>query len=263
MIPRALLTAVALSLCVLPVVAPGAQEEPGRDGVWEENSCAEDLCHLEIPPLEEPVTVIRHQVVMARDYTHFVAALRSGELDLKGKQVLDVATGVGGMALLAAHFGAARVVGTDLHPVAVVNAEYNAARAGWSDVMSVRMVTPDAAGAYAPVAEGERFDVVLCNPPWEDAPAGHFEEHLDVDPGHQLIRSLLEGLETHLNPAGMLVLLYGPPGGSRMVHEQVEARGWTAEITWEGRTLSLASFLSTGVEFDPQVGVSPMVVITP
>lgn len=263
LIPRIAIAVLFVSLGSLPAAPAGAQEEPGREGEWDENNCASDLCHLDLPPLKEPLAVLRHQAVMARDYTYLVAVLQSGELDVKGKRVLDVATGTGVMGLLSAHFGAARVVATDIHPVAVVNAEYNAQVGGWSGLFETRLVTPDSVGAFAPVGADERFDVILCNPPWEDASAGHFEEHLDVDPGHALVRSLLDGLADHLAPGGKLVMLYGPPSGLRLVREQVEARGWNARITWDGRSRALDRFLELRVEFDPQGGISPLLVISP
>jgi len=252
-------------VAALGAAVPGvasAQEEEGQTGEWHENQCYSDLCHLEIPPLERPVAVLRHQAVMARNYDHLMPLLTSGRLDLKGKRVLDVATGTGAMALLAAHFGAAPVVATDIHPVALLNTAYNAELFGWPEVIEARLVTPAESGAFAPVAADERFDVIFCNPPWEDRSAERFEQVLDTDPGHALLLSLLDGLEDHLNEGGQLVMIYGPLHGLRLVQERAEARGWMVHITWNGSRRTLASFLARDRGFEPAVGVPPMVVIS-
>jgi 2-polyprenyl-3-methyl-5-hydroxy-6-metoxy-1,4-benzoquinol methylase len=126
------ITALALSAGVLSMV-PGyvAEARFGNLGDWEENKCVTAACVLDIPPLRMPVVVLRHQTCMRENYTHLLPLLDEGELGLAGKRVLDVGTGTGAMALLAAHYGASHVVATDIHPVALLNAAYNAELAGW------------------------------------------------------------------------------------------------------------------------------------
>ncbi|MFD3733737.1 HemK2/MTQ2 family protein methyltransferase [Streptomyces sp. NPDC058632] len=78
--------------------------------------------------------------------------------------VLDVCTGSGALALLAARAGA-RVTATDISRRAVMTARLNAARAGHR----IRVLHGDLTG---PVAE-QRFDMVVSNPPYVPTPHAH------------------------------------------------------------------------------------------
>ncbi|HTZ04651.1 MAG TPA: class I SAM-dependent methyltransferase [Gaiellaceae bacterium] len=99
---------------------------------------------------------------------------------------LDVGTGNGIQALrLAAHAG--RVVATDVNERALAFAEFNAALNG------VGNVELRAGSFFEPVA-GERFDLVVCNPPYVISPE---TEHVFRDSGlpgdtvsEQLVRDL-------------------------------------------------------------------------
>jgi methylase of polypeptide subunit release factors len=74
-------------------------------------------------------------------------------------RALDLGTGSGVGALAAARRGY-RVVAVDLNPAAVAAARANAAVAGLADAVEVRH-----GDLFAPV-RGERFDLVLLNPPY-------------------------------------------------------------------------------------------------
>jgi len=63
-------------------------------------------------------------------------------LDLKGKTILEVGSGLGGPSLLfAKEYGAARVVGIDLQPKVVERANRRAAELGLSDTVEFRPVS--------------------------------------------------------------------------------------------------------------------------
>lgn len=76
-----------------------------------------------------------------------------------GATVLDLGTGSGVLAVAAAR-SARSVVAVDLNPAAVRCARINALLNGVEDRVEVRE-----GDLFDPVA-GERFDVVLCNPPF-------------------------------------------------------------------------------------------------
>lgn len=76
-----------------------------------------------------------------------------------GSQVLDLGTGTGVLAIAAAS-SAARVVAVDSNPVAVECARINAEKNSVA-----HRVEPRLGDLFEPVA-GERFDLVLCNPPY-------------------------------------------------------------------------------------------------
>jgi release factor glutamine methyltransferase len=132
-----------------------------------------------------------------------------------GLSALDVGTGSGCIALSLAREGPfERIVATDPSRDALEVAGLNAAGVEGSGRIELR---PGA--LFAPVA-GERFDVVVSNPPYvadEDAP-GLQPEVRDWEPGAALfggpgglevVSALVEGAAEHLEPGGLLALEVG------------------------------------------------------
>ncbi|MBR7743377.1 methyltransferase [Phycicoccus sp. BSK3Z-2] len=117
-------------------------------------------------------------------------------------RVLDVGTGSGVQALhLAAH--ADEVVVTDLSERALGYARFNAALngTGWQ-VRSGSMLEPVA---------GERFDLVVSNPPFVITPRSGvvplFEYRDGGRPGDEVVRDLVRSVGDHLEPGGIAQLL--------------------------------------------------------
>ena len=81
-----------------------------------------------------------------------------GELDLKGKRVLDIGCGLGGPAMVLARDHGAHVVGTDLEAPLVARARDDAERAGLADRLDFRVVE---AGPLT--FEDASFDVVFSS----------------------------------------------------------------------------------------------------
>ena len=81
------------------------------------------------------------------------------------KRILDVGTGTGLVALMAAQRSSAEVVGIDLDADAVAQASENAQASPWSD--RVRMENVDVK-CFAGRADDscQFFDAILCNPPY-------------------------------------------------------------------------------------------------
>jgi methylase of polypeptide subunit release factors len=114
---------------------------------------------------------------------------------------LDLGCGSGTAALVLAS-ACARVVGTDINPRAVALARVNAALNGISNA-EFRV-----GDLFAPVA-GERFDLVVSQPPFIPRPEGAGEAVFLYGGarGDELSRALLAGIEPHLAPRGRAVLL--------------------------------------------------------
>ena len=76
-----------------------------------------------------------------------------------GSRVLDIGTGTGVLAIAAAS-SAERVVAVDSNPAAVECARINAESNSVDDRLEIRL-----GDLFEPVT-GERFDLILCNPPY-------------------------------------------------------------------------------------------------
>jgi methylase of polypeptide subunit release factors len=134
------------------------------------------------------------------------------------------------LSLYCLQFGASKVVATDINPMAVENARYNAERLGLAERFEVRLVPPDDAGAYSVVETSERFDLVISNPPWEDATPRRNLDYAFYDPDFALIRSLLGELRQHLNADGSALLAYGAVDGIRQVRRLGAENGFRVRI---------------------------------
>ncbi len=142
---------------------------------------------------------------------------------------LDVGTGSGAIALSLAHEGPFTVVATDASRDALELAASNAERLGLLDRIHFR-----AGPLWAPVAEGETFDVVVSNPPYvaEAERSGLMPEVRDWEPeealfagedGLAVIRAIVEGAADRLRPGGLLALEVGM-GQADAVAGLVDAR---------------------------------------
>ena len=131
-------------------------------------------------------------------------------LEREFSSLVDLGTGSGAIALaLKKHRPAARVVGLDASAAALEVAKRNAVRCNLD--IELRH------GRWFEPLAGERFDVIVSNPPY--VPAG--DHHLDAlpfeprsalvggDDGLHAIREITRGAAAHLNPGGWLLLEHG------------------------------------------------------
>jgi SAM-dependent methyltransferase len=112
---------------------------------------------------------------------------------------LDLGTGSGIQAILAAaHAG--QVVGTDVNPRALEFARFNAVLNG---VGNVELREGD---LFEPVA-GERFDLVVCNPPYLIAPSEGFAFRDSGIRGDRFCAELVRRVPEHLTDGGLAHVL--------------------------------------------------------
>lgn len=148
---------------------------------------------------------------------------------------LDVGTGTGAIALtLALEGGFERVIATDVSEAALTLARENVERLSAGDRVELR-----AGPLLEPVRTGERFDVVVSNPPYiaESERATLEPEVRDHEPGQALfggsdglavVGPLVRDGARVLVPGGLLALEIGP-GQAERVAGLVRAAG-----TWAG-----------------------------
>ena len=120
-------------------------------------------------------------------------------------RVLDLGTGCGVQALHASRHSD-HVLGTDVSRRALAFAAFNAALAGTS--LELRE------GSLLEPVAGERFDLVVSNPPFViTPPAAHaaglpvMEYRDGAKPGDSLVADLVSGVGAHLTPGGVAQLL--------------------------------------------------------
>jgi ribosomal protein L3 glutamine methyltransferase len=128
--------------------------------------------------------------------------------------VLDLCTGGGSLAILAAQvFPNARVMAIDVSPGALEVAERNLEEHGLQDRIALKR-----GDLFAPV-KGERFDLILANPPYVDAATiARFPQEYAAEPtvahaggadGLDIVRRILRDASKHLTVNGTLVCEVG------------------------------------------------------
>ena len=129
--------------------------------------------------------------------------------------VWDMGTGTGAVALSLAAEGAWRVVATDVSPEALSVAADNAERHDLSGLVEFRQ-----GSLFKPLEEGERFNIIVSNPPYiaESEKGALQPEVRDWEPpealfagedGLDVIRQLVAGAPEHLVSGGLLALECG------------------------------------------------------
>jgi ribosomal protein L3 glutamine methyltransferase len=145
---------------------------------------------------------VDERVIIPRSHIAFL-------LKGKPKRVLDLCTGSGCLAALAARaFPEAEIVASDISSDALAVAKKNVGR-------RVRLVKSD----LFQNLKGERFDLIVSNPPYVDAremrklPREYCHEpRLALAAGHDgldLVRTILKEAHHHLSPRGVLLCEVG------------------------------------------------------
>lgn len=138
--------------------------------------------------------------------TRLRAELARGSYADPAPHVLDLGTGSGvGALTAAASVPRARVVAIDVDPRAVACARANARANGLDDRVDVRE-----GDLFAPTRGGERFDLVISNPPFF-AGVPRSRDELAFR-GGDVAGRLAAGLDEHLAPGGRLLLVLSSLG---------------------------------------------------
>jgi release factor glutamine methyltransferase len=155
--------------------------------------------------------------------------LLADNLDVRqGESVLELGTGCGLLAILAANAGA-KVVATDINPAALECARKNAEAHGATGRVDFRL-----GDLFSPVAK-ERFDVVMFNPPYlpvkpEEALGGPLDLAWEAGPdGRKVIDRFLQELPKHLSQNGRAVFVQSSLADVAKTIKALEASGFRVE----------------------------------
>jgi release factor glutamine methyltransferase len=151
----------------------------------------------------------------------FLAETLTSELVPQGAAVLDLGTGTGIGAVAAARW-ASRVVAVDINSEAVrcarVNALINDAE-GRIDVREGDLFDP---------VSGERFDVVLFNPPYFHGEPDDWYDH--AWRSTDVFDRFVGGLRHHLTPDGYALIVLSSDGESWSYLQSLRSAGYSAQI---------------------------------
>ncbi|MEX1138832.1 MAG: HemK2/MTQ2 family protein methyltransferase [Bacteroidota bacterium] len=152
-------------------------------------------------------------------------------LDLHGKDVLDLGTGSGVLALSAAAHGA-RVTATDINPQAVQCASENIRRNGFDSV--IRALE----GFLFDPLPGEVFDVIIFNPPYFDEPQnGSDNRALYGGRDLSVIREFSRQAAAFLKPGGSLLLIISSDADVERILGMFRESKFTAQRVHQHKTL--------------------------
>ncbi len=132
-----------------------------------------------------------------------------------GDRVLEIGTGSGALAILSAKQGA-KVVATDISPVAVQCAKLNVERHRLSD--RVLVINGDLFQSLKP---GEKFSWVLFNPPFLDLRPDNWLERTIMDENHSTLRSFLSDVKSYLTLTGHALVAFSTAGDINFFNEHV------------------------------------------
>ena len=143
----------------------------------------------------------------------------------RDKSVIDMGTGTGILALLAAQSGATRVVGVDINPLAVACAENNVAKTGFSD-----FVTMIESNLFDNI-DGQ-FDVIIFNAPWVQGKIVNVYEQAIYDSEFSVLKQFIATAGMHLTPDGIILLQFSDisqqtDGSMDILYEQLELHGFS------------------------------------
>jgi release factor glutamine methyltransferase len=172
-------------------------------------------------------------VLIPRPDTELLVELALERLPQHGR-VLDMGTGSGAIAVALAHTRRdAHVTALDVSPAALDIARQNAVNNG----ARVRLVQSD----WFAAIEGERFDMVVSNPPYIAAgdvhlsqgdlrfePTGALTDHAD---GLSALRTIASGAPVHLEPGGWLLMEHGYDQAAQ-VRSLLAEQGYVDVASW-------------------------------
>ncbi len=141
-------------------------------------------------------------------------------------EVLDMGTGSGVCAIFAAR-AARRVVAVDINPAAVRCARINALVNHLEERIDLRH-----GDLFAPVA-GERFDLVLFNPPFLRGAANDDRDRAWRSP--DVAERFAAGLRAHLRPGGAALVVLSTFGDAEMFLAAFRAHSFTSSLLTERR----------------------------
>jgi release factor glutamine methyltransferase len=167
--------------------------------------------NIVVPPQVHPINPMSHLLGEA-----VRADVRPGE------HVLDMGTGSGVNAILAASNGA-QVLAVDINPSAIEAAKANVVRNGVSARVDVRY-----SDVFSDV--GERFDLIIFDPPFRWFRPRDWVEAAMADEGYQALTRFIRQARQHLSDGGRILLSFGTSGDIGYLKALLSEEGFVAVV---------------------------------
>jgi release factor glutamine methyltransferase len=159
-------------------------------------------------------------------------------LDLRGRQIIDVGTGSGILALAAARAGAEYVVAADINPNAVLTAAENARANGLADHVGTLC-----SNLLSAVAPRPLFDIILSSPPKHAGePRDLADRGWHAGPDYRDIAALFEQARGRLKPDGRVYVMVSSDSNLDLLSRLMDQAGFCARVALE-RSIYIESFI--------------------
>lgn len=149
----------------------------------------------------------------------------------KNDEVLDLCTGTGIVALKAAQMGAKRVIGVDLNPDAIANANIN------KDKLHLQNIEFAEGSLFDPV-EGQKFDVITINPPYTDMKTTNKTEIAFWDEDNKVTRKFFKKFRNYLKPSGTVYFAWADFGSLELLNKLARENNVILNLLKSGSTPS-------------------------
>ena len=142
---------------------------------------------------------------------------------MEGANVLEIGIGSGVLSMLAARAGARRVTALEVNPRAKIFAGFNVFLNGLEKVIEIR----DGHKELYRNVQGEKFDYLICNPPFMPTPpnSSTFLHSAAGIYGLDFVQDVLKGMNQHLTETGYAQIVTLSPGtdeGPTLLTKMVE-----------------------------------------
>lgn len=172
---------------------------------WAKENAIRSTTHVQIAGLEFLV----NKNVFSPDpkFTYSTLHLINNLPNCTGKNVLDLGTGAGVVAIVAARRGASRVLAVDIDPTAVENAKINVSKYNLDNIVALTK-----SDLFENV--NGKFDIIVANLPfWKSAWPNQTESM------RMLYGRFFGGVKSHLKQNGKVLFAYASFGNMEVVED--------------------------------------------
>ena len=134
----------------------------------------------------------------------FSSSITAKRIPKKVGKVLDVGTGTGVQAIIAAKRGADKVVAIDIDDNCLSNARENVLFHGLNKIIEIRK-----SNLYSNIKNGEKFDLIISQLPFADVKYESDVGHFLFDFGFKLHERLLKEGKKYLSETGTIMIPSG------------------------------------------------------